>query len=425
MFISLKEKEISSDNNNNNVKAPSLNHLNQRVTDLKSYVDTEVHQLKSQDKLILKRLETTADKFKSFKCLKKELKALFAINGHSAILGTNNPVKKLFGLISFIVLTLTGMLYVHRNLESYQMNEVVTQIKEIDVETLTFPAVTFCLLTVSNNLQVNSIELEGVLTECYFESRTHKCTLADFETIQIYMRFAGKLLSCSKYNGGSNGARILTSSHVGTDTGLNVRFDLLADGYLFYHVGDSNVKPIGAELDNIIQLIDSKYIGVQMKKTFYNKLPKPYSNCTESITAQSSFLASEFFEQNITYRQKHCFEICYARFLNEYAQSRNISLEEAAYELSFSYKKNCSEFCPLECSSNSYELHVVELSIAIDSIYINFYYTDRNYVEVSQSIKTTAADLIANTGGILGLFIEFSFFSVCRLITFIFDIFFA
>lgn len=399
--------------------------MNQRVTDLKSHVDTEVHQLKTHDQLILKRLETTADRFKSSKGLKKELKALFAINGHSTILGTSNPVKKLFWLISFIVLTITGMLYVHRILESYQMNEVVTQVKEIDVETLTFPAVTLCLTTVSKNLRVNSIELETVLTQCYFEYRTDNCTLGDFENIQIYMQFAGKFLSCYKYNGGSNGSKILTTSHIGSDTGLAVRFDLIKDGYLYYYVGDSNVEPIGAELVNIVRLIDSKYVGVKMKKTVFNKLPKPYSNCTETITAQTSLLASELFEKNITYRQKQCYEICYFRFLNEYAQARHLSLAEATYELSFSYKKNCSGFCPLECSSSSYELHVVELHIDIESIFMNFYYTDRNYVEISQSIKTTAADLIANTGGILGLLIEFSFLSACRLITFIFDVFFA
>ena len=52
---------------------------------------------------------------------------------------------------------------------------------------------------------------------------------------------------------------------------------------------------------------------------------------------------------------------------------------------------------------------------------LNFYYSDRKYTDITQSVKVTLADFISNNGGILGLFLELSFFSAYRFILFIFD----
>ena len=53
---------------------------------------------------------------------------------------------------------------------------------------------------------------------------------------------------------------------------------------------------------------------------------------------------------------------------------------------------------------------------------MSFFYHDRKYTEVTQSVKVTFADFTSNTGGVLGLFLELSFFSACRFIIFIFDL---
>lgn len=104
---------------------------------------------------------------------------------------------------------------------------------------------------------------------------------------------------------------------------------------------------------------------------------------------------------------------------------RNISIPEAYRRLTFDFTGNCFEVCPLECSSTSFEAFKSEFNVNDDSIDINFYFTDRKYTEISQTEKTTTADLISNTGGVLGLFLELSFFSATRFIIYIFDIFFV
>lgn len=50
------------------------------------------------------------------------------------------------------------------------------------------------------------------------------------------------------------------------------------------------------------------------------------------------------------------------------------------------------------------------------------FFAEDVYWEISQTIKTTSADLISNTGGVLGLFLELSFTSSYRFINFLFDI---
>ena len=90
-------------------------------------------------------METFADKVKSFKDIKKELKAFFSINGYSEALGTNSLFKKVFWFIAFIALFASCMYVVDRNVKGFQANDVVTQFKVIDFESMTFPAVTFCI----------------------------------------------------------------------------------------------------------------------------------------------------------------------------------------------------------------------------------------------------------------------------------------
>jgi hypothetical protein len=152
-------------------------------------------------------------------------------------------------------------------------------------------------------------------------------------------------------------------------------------------------------------------------------LPEPYSPCTEKINAGTSFLVKEIIQQNITYTQKFCYDICFNKYLKEYAVNEGISNYEAYWRLSFDYKGNCSQLCPLECRSTLFEIFQTEVSSPVGhSLSMGFYFNDRKYTEILQIIKTTQADLIANTGGVLSLFLNFSFTSVYRVVVFVLDV---
>jgi len=53
---------------------------------------------------------------------------------------------------------------------------------------------------------------------------------------------------------------------------------------------------------------------------------------------------------------------------------------------------------------------------------VNFHFMDEKYTEVTQAVKTTEADFVSNAGGVLGLFLELSFFSVYKLLIFVADV---
>ncbi len=91
----------------------------------------------------------------------------------------------------------------------------------------------------------------------------------------------------------------------------------------------------------------------------------------------------------------------------------------------FDYKGNCSKLCPLECTSTSFDIIENKMNVNLSNpkgSAMNFYYSDRKYTEITQSVKVTFADFISNTGGVLGLFLELSFVSVYRFIILIFDL---
>ena len=93
--------------------------------------------------------------------------------------------------------------------------------------------------------------------------------------------------------------------------------------------------------------------------------------------------------------------------------------------MSFDYEGNCSRKCPLECEQTTFDVSIGEVAFDVNVLNINFFYLDRHYTDISQVVKTSAADLIANTGGVLGLFLELSFLSVYRFLLLGFDLIFA
>ncbi len=172
------------------------------------------------------------------------------------------------------------------------------------------------------------------------------------------------------------------------------------------------VRPLFTELTNNVQ--PGKNVIAAFKKTVDSKLPEPYSNCKDDINQETSPLVRQILEQNMTYRKTNCYDLC----LNNYAAARNIS-KQSIYELQFNYPGNCSQHCPLECLSNIFEVSEGITYFdeqAANFVWINFFYNDNQYTELTQSVKTTVADLVSNIGGLLGLFLELSFMSAYRLV---------
>jgi hypothetical protein len=392
------------------------NELKQELNSFKGYVEIELQQLRNKENF----------KIKSFKDLKEELKAIFSIHGYSAVLNTNKLFKKVFWLINMITLFAICMFFVNLNFENYQSNDVVTQIKLVENATMLFPAITFCF---SSDKKVNLSDKWGGL--CNFDS-IQNCSINDFENTPLKMenivQYTKGFLNCYTFNGGKNRSgqdkNIFLSNRTGIESGLVISFNLTENEDVLYYTGDNSVHPTLSELRNVVSQDEGKVVYVGLKRIVDEKLPEPHSPCSDNINSKTSYLVKEIIDQNMTYRQENCYELCYLNYLNTFADSQKI---EAYYKLNFDYKKNCSQLCPLECFSTSFEFFQSETNRKKfqNSLTSQFFYTDRKYTKLTQIIKTTGADFISNTGGTLGLFLDFTFLSIYRTLIFIFDNYFA
>ena len=58
-----------------------------------------------------------------------------------------------------------------------------------------------------------------------------------------------------------------------------------------------------------------------------------------------------------------------------------------------------------------------------DTLKLKAYYKDLNYLLISQEIKMEITDLVANIGGLFGLFLGASFLSFIEIFLLLFEIF--
>jgi hypothetical protein len=154
-----------------------------------------------------------------------------------------------------------------------------------------------------------TLHLNTVFVGCSFELMN--CSINDF--IEYKVDFGEQKINCYQFNTGrdanNNEVNILKSLSFGLISGFSATFKLSVDELLIYFVGDNQVRPIYAELINMVQ--PGKYVFVDIKKTVDIKLPKPYSNCTKDINAVFSDEVKKIVESNITYRAVNCMNNCF------------------------------------------------------------------------------------------------------------------
>jgi hypothetical protein len=316
-------------------------------------------------------------------------------------------------MIFFFSLVGCCIFYSIQNIKNWLSNEIVTEIKTIYEDLITFPAVTFCL-----DFVTKPRVLADIFRGCFFENEQNTCSLDNLEYFSYYDASDGMYYNCYKFNAAGMSVQAL-----GYKSGLNIDFNSSIDDTIWFFIGDNKVHLTPPEVNNACELYEKhgKYVGVPIKKTVDIKLPFPYSNCSDQINSETSHLVKRILQQNITYRQKNCYQMCHDDYLNEYSVSRNLTVREAYVELSFDYKSNCSEKCPLECTSTYFDVQQIESSSATEFLSVNIFYTERQYTLITQTPKTTVADLISNTGGVLGLFLDISFYHAYKLFIFIRD----
>jgi hypothetical protein len=215
---------------------------------------------------------------------------------------------------------------------------------------------------------------------------------------------------------------------------------------------------------NQIFIEPGKLSTIQVERTFIQKHPYPYSDCIDLDSHSSEFYD---YIKNLrkTYRQNDCLDICTQKsIINEckcyatYFDNLSTTVEPCLTQ----NQSNCSsmqfnaivlsdcrfKFCPLECETVKYDLSVssqtypskmyykselnnesnrnlslkyLNQGLTFDlmrehSLSFNVYYSDLSNTILTESPKTSIADLFSQIGGGLGLFVSFSVFTLFEFI---------
>ena len=256
--------------------------------------------------------------------------------------------------------------FLSENISNYSKWTVITDVKTKSVDTLTFPAVSFCLTKnwTKNNLETFELNDE-VLAYCIFDKK--KCKVDDFERIPTWHSSNGFRIeiNCYRFNGGrdsfGNQQNLLNTTHIATGYEFRSLMNITKDSYIIYHINNNHYNPSEGELINGISPHNN--VHSKIKKTVDDKLPEPYNPCLdkESIDKFDSKLVKEILGGNYEYRQVNCYDLCYQKHLESLAGLRNISLLQAFQKTSeFNRKDNCDNLCPLECDTVNFEISTIE-----------------------------------------------------------------
>jgi len=388
-----------------------------------------------------------------FKIIKE---SSFKIISESTIHGIPNIFKKkiLFSKLIWIVATLVCfnlcLLLVAQSILAYLENDVVTSIKKWKSTPLAFPVISFCNLNKFNT--INKYNLSDLLIYCEFNGI--ECNSNDF--ISFYDMNYGL---CYRFNSNStfksNKAGKLNGFKIDILTGLEEDFLELGSISNGLHVYIHN-KSFLPSISEGVEIATGFVTNLMIRQIFNYRQPEPFNDCK---------LNPKYFQNNLSYRQKDCFDIKFLQYFSTMCNysSQNIMeiikefhlrllLEkdsETIFECLFKANQNFYNQinfmlndldCPQECDSMYYEITTSMSKFPSKSIYLNLlknnkfiklfksnnfsheqlnesylafrvYFENLEYTEIRQEIKTTIIDLISNIGGLLGLFLGMSFLS--------------
>lgn len=277
--------------------------------------------------------------------------------------------------------------------------------------------------------------------------------------------------NCYKFNSG-NKVPIKTSFNLGELNGLNLRINIGNQKENLFPIQFSTGARIFVHKQFILPLnfegINVQVgttTNIQLTKVVTENVPTPYSDC-QDLTNYNSILFNFIKNSSFIYRQKDCWDLCYQMniihkcgcydlerigyYKNKpcYLSNQDFKCMKEAYKdfAKLVYNENCTNECPMECKSESYDLKmqysnfpsrayskfIISQNNSIEfsdmdkqnlfQVYreqylqVKIYFDDFKYMSISEQKKTTEIELGANIGGTLGLFIGVSILSFVELI---------
>ncbi len=357
--------------------------------------------------------------------------------------------------IFFFIMSLIGAsYYIYSDIIDYFNYEVVTVIESKYDQPTQFPTITFCSL--KKNIYNSFFPLSppsfiafkneyytwnGIDPSNHFES---------FYTVQY-----GK---CFRFNSGKNMSNhsipIKNSTYGGQLDSFKLTIHAPEGLAVWIHNISSQPKietNNGGQLNDPIKISPSIYNNIAIERIEESKLEEPYNPCLKDATSftKNKTIINYLMRENQSYSQEKCLDLCIALFyLNEKPCKCNHSDLGSVWDIcdkkdhfcTMNYKDNftknilvemCSNYCPLECDSISFESTVHTYMFdngrlwSINQSHINVFYKSLKYFSIQQKAKTKPEQLVSNLGGYLGLFVGLSFVSLFEITEVVLEVFFV
>jgi len=451
----------------------------------------------------------------------EEWSLLTKFDGYSKIFHTKTIPLKIVWLSLFLIFSSLTAYFVFKNISDYLDYETISKIDIINEKPTKFPMISIC----SAN-PFTTKRAENLITNITLLNYGHKFdSLGSWEMITNYSNvyeltkmytydkeyssknkhlLGNKIVikkcsfnnqpcsmhrdiswffsyyygNCIRFNRALNSSQILHTQTEGSIFGLalilylprnqNKYPSLNGDGFKLF----INNQSFDAIFSNQINLNPGNEIGVAISRTFSQKTPQPYSECTDLTTFTSAY-SQILKDSNRTYSQFECFRLCLQHNINQmcgcyYTKNLQVlrhlpkcsNLTELncinMQQSNFIIDEECSVQCPLECNTITYDAQLSSVDYPSKNLYENLrknlsfvqefenytgdafslesmrenvislkvFYPFTRYTLITESPKINFYDLLAQIGGSLGMLLGFSIFHLIELVEIILVIIF-
>ena len=380
------------------------------------------------------------------------------------ILKAKHKITKVIWLFFLLISGTLCFYFVREIVKVYLSNDVTSTVKiNYPLDKIEFPVIGICNL--NKWADINTTE---AILQCRLGSMD--CS-PDFFTKYFDSEFG----SCIRINSGNNlEEKIIKYVYdSGYNHGLSMDIyinsrkpEISAERGLILFINNENID---SSFKSGIKLSPGFSTDIVLNIFKTSKSPFPLSYCTNDLTGTNS----ECFKKTLAfykrYKYSFCENLCLQKIIGDicdiqisnfgalyYYDKKNVTYNELAalnctikrtilFENSYKYLIECG--CPLECEDSRFTYHysmstyptssyvrkLINMSSYLNSMYPN--YTDLNFNEIRNNIlafkiyydemkeivyneiqKNDIFDLIANTGGTIGLFLGLSLLSFVEII---------
>lgn len=364
---------------------------------------------------------------REFKSKKFNLKSAFhnllantSIYGVRRLVRSNCCLIRLVWLMTTILSAVFGVYILHELASDYLRHDVITQSKLIEPKSVMFPAITICIPSPT----INNHKLADMISTIDFKMRTLNVSkdIKSFENVGIYD-------NCIRFNHEPEHARTIEGSGFHSHS-FRVFFSndfstlVFKPSYFHVYITDNYIRSFRGLVPIPVETTKQHHIAIN--KLVDVKLPEPYNQCG-SNSSQRKYRQINCIDQCI---QKSIFDKYNCTYINnnhsEFKSNHrcltDILIPKVRYKRLQSWESefedSCRVMCPIECTTVKYEMSLRTTNARKMLPFIQIFFSDIKYVEMSQVPKMSVFNLISSVGGVMFLFVGLRALSCVELLEF-------